>query len=88
MKRLKRSYREALVDGARRDAFDSLLKSWSSEQGAMSYSRVPTVLDIMLLTAVVDNRKLIEDTISKVGEANSNIDKLRTLLERIQIVKK
>ena len=34
-------------------------KVWSSEMGAMSYVKIPAVLDIMLLTAVVDNRKLI-----------------------------
>ena len=83
MNSLKRSYREALMDASRRDAFDSLLRAWGSEQGAMSYAKVPTVLDVMLLTAVVDNRKLIEDLFDRVGIISSKIDKIQKLLTRI-----
>lgn len=83
MKSLKRSYREALMDASRREAFDSLLKAWSSEQGAMSYAKVPTVLDVMLLTAVIDNRKLIEDLFDQVGIISSKIDMIQKRLERV-----
>lgn len=83
MNRLKRSYREALLDASRRDAFNSLLKVWSSEQGAMSYAKVPTVLDVMLLTAVIDNRKLIEDLFDQVGIISSKIDMVQKRLERV-----
>ncbi|MBO3810201.1 MAG: hypothetical protein FGF50_11510, partial [Candidatus Brockarchaeota archaeon] len=44
---LKRTYREALLDLKRREAFDSLIQVWSSEQGSMSYAKIPTVLDVM-----------------------------------------
>jgi len=83
MNKLKRSYREVLMDVSRRDAFDSLLKAWSSEQGAMSYAKVPTVLDVMLLTAVIDNRKLIEDLFDQVGIISSKIDMIQKRLERV-----
>ena len=66
MEKLKRTYREALLDPKRREAFDMLVRVWSNEQGAMSNADVPTVLDKMLLTATVDNRKKIEDLIDKV----------------------
>jgi len=85
MDNLKRSYREALMDVSRRDAFDSLLRAWSSEQGAMSYAKVPTVLDVMLLTAVIDNRKLIEGLFDQVGVVNSKIDKIQARLEKVWI---
>jgi len=49
------------MDPGRRDAVGSLITAWSSELGAMSYVRIPSTLDVMLLTAAVDNRKEIED---------------------------
>ena len=78
---LKMNYREALSDAPRRKAFDSLLSAWSSEQEAMTYAKVPTVLDIMWLTAIVDNRKLIEDLTGRLGIVNSKIDRIWTHLK-------
>lgn len=86
MDNLKRSFREALMDASRRDAFDSLVKAWSSEQGAMSYAKVPTVLDIMLLMADVDNRKQIEDLFDEVGILRSEIEKIKSYLEAAVVV--
>lgn len=82
MNNLKRTYREALMDAGRRDAFDSLVKTWSSEQGAMSYARVPTALDVMLLTGVIDNRKLVEDSLDQLGVMSSKLEKIESILER------
>jgi len=82
MDNLKRTYREALMDVGRRDAFDSLIRAWSSEQGAMSYARVPTALDVMLLTAVVDNRRLIEEVFDQIGVIRSKLEKIEARLER------
>jgi len=81
MDNLKRTYREALMDAGRRDAFDSLIRTWGSEQGAMSYARVPTALDVMLLTAVIDNRKLIEDLYDQIKVVDSKLDKIEARLE-------
>jgi len=83
MDNLKRTYREALMDAGRRDAFDSLIRAWSSEQGAMSYARVPTALDVMLLTAVTDNRRLIEDLSDQIEVLRSKLEKIDTRLEKI-----
>jgi len=83
MDNLERTYREALMDADRRDAFDSLLRAWSSEQGAMSYARVPTALDVMLLTAVVDNRRLIEDLFDQIGVMRSQLEKIDGKLEKL-----
>lgn len=82
MNNLKRGYREALMDVSRRDAFDRLLRAWSSEQGAMSYAKVPTVLDIMLLTGLIDNRKLIEELSDRFGFLESKVKKLISQLEK------
>jgi len=83
MDNLKRTYREALMDAGRRDAFDSLVRAWSSEQGAMSYARVPTALDVMLLTAAIDNRKLIEENFEKFMAIESKLNRIEARLEKL-----
>ena len=82
---LTRSFREALMDPARRDAFDSIVKAWTSEQGAMSYAKVPSVLEVMLLAATVDNRKTIEDLQDEVRELRSHIQKAQSDLAEAKI---
>ena len=75
---LTRSFREALMDPARRDAFDCLVKAWTAEQGGMSYAKVPSVLEVMLLAASVDNRKTMEDLQDEVREIRSHLQKARS----------
>jgi hypothetical protein len=85
---LTRSFKEALIEPARRDAFDSLTRSWTAEQGAMSYAKVPSVLEIMLLTAAVDNRKTIEDLQDEVAILRSQLKKTRSELSEAKIMVK
>lgn len=61
MVQLRGRYRAALKDDSMQRAFDRLWAAWSSEQGAMIHSEVLSALDLLLLTAVVDNRKEIEE---------------------------
>lgn len=61
MIQLKRSYREALKDDGMQGAFDGLWPAWSGEQAAMIYADVLSALDLLLLTAAVDNRREIEE---------------------------
>lgn len=61
MENLKKNYRETLKDEERQKAFDKLWEAWASEEGAMVNSSIPTALDVLLLTAVVDNRKALEE---------------------------
>ena len=82
--RLRRTYREALLDLKRREAFDSLVRTWSSELGAMSNANVPTVLEIMLLTAAVDNRKKIEEIIDKVEELSHKLKEIELKLQEVK----
>ena len=56
---LRNGYRQALKDRSRREAFDHLVPAWSNELGAMSYAEIPSALDAMLLTSIVDNQKCI-----------------------------
>jgi len=81
LSRLKRSFKEVLLEPGRREAFDSLVRVWSSEQGAMSYAKIPTVLDVMLLTGLVDNRRLIEELYDRFGILESKIEELISQLK-------
>jgi RecA/RadA recombinase len=82
---LTKNFKEALIEPARRDAFDSLQRAWTSEQGAMSYAKVPAVLEVMLHTAAVDNRKTIEDLQDQVAMLRSQLEKAQSELTEAKI---
>ena len=73
-------FRDALIDAGHRDAFDSLVKVWGSTQGSMSYADIPFVLDTMLVTAVIDNRKLILQLSDAISIVTTKIEKIKKLL--------
>ncbi len=85
---LTRSFREALMDPARRDAFDSLTRAWTAEQGAMSYAKVPSVLEVMLLAACVENKKTIDDLQDEVALCRSQLEKIRSEVSETKIAMK
>ena len=59
MKLLRNRYRAALKENELQEAFDELWPAWSSEMAAMIYAEVLSVLDLLLLTSVIDNRREI-----------------------------
>ena len=59
MKMLKDTFRAALKEDELQEAFDQLWPTWSSEMAAMIYAEVLTALDLLILTATVDNRREI-----------------------------
>jgi RecA/RadA recombinase len=85
---LKRGFREALLDPARQEAFDHIVKGWTSEQGAMSYANVPTVLDVMLLVAAVDNRRAIDDLYGQVKLLREGLEEIRRSVRELAILVK
>ncbi len=58
--RMRSEYRESLVGKGRREAFDRLVRAWSSELGAISYAESMALTDLLLLTGAVDNRAFTE----------------------------
>lgn len=82
---LTRSFKEALMDPARRDAFDSLTRAWTAEQGAMSYAKVPSVLEVMLLAACVENRKTIDDLQDQVSLLHSQLEKAKSEISEAKL---
>lgn len=82
MERLRRRYREALKDEAMQRAFDELWPAWAGEQGAMIYAEVLSSLDLLLLTAAVDNRREIEELRKENREARRLIEGLAEVAGR------
>ena len=60
MKKMRNQFRAALKDDALQEAFDELWPTWSSEMGAMIYADILQIMDLILLTSIVDNRREIE----------------------------
>ena len=56
---LKEWYRAALKENELQEAFDELWPTWSNEMAAMIYAEVLSVLDLLLLTSIIDNRREI-----------------------------
>ncbi len=59
MKMLRKTYRAALKANELQDAFDQLWPAWADEQAAMIHTQVLSPLDLLTLTATVDNRREI-----------------------------
>jgi len=60
MKHFKNRFRAALKDDELQEAFDDFLPTWSSEMAAMIYAEVLSVLDLILLTSVIEKRREIK----------------------------
>jgi hypothetical protein len=76
MVHLRKKYRAALKDDEMQRAFDELWPAWSTEQGAMIYAEVLSSLDLLLLTAAVDNRREIEALRRENADTRMLIDEL------------
>ena len=74
--RLRRELRDPLVDRERKTAFDHLITAWSEEIGAMSYAESFKVLDLMLMVSSLENRKLLDEAMSKLTEHGEALKKL------------
>ena len=60
MKKMRGQFRAALKDDDLQTAFDELWPTWSSEMAAMIHADILQVMDLILLTSIVDNRREIE----------------------------
>jgi hypothetical protein len=68
MGQLDSKYRAALKDDRMQEAFSDLWDVWSREMGAMINSEVLSSLDLLLLTAAVDNRRRLMELASRLEE--------------------
>ena len=74
--RLRSEYREALVKTGRRGAFDRLTEAWSAELGTITYVESLSLMDLILLTGLVEDRRISEELSSRLAEVESRIEKL------------
>jgi len=56
---LRNTFREALKENELHEAFDELWPTWANEMAAMIFTEVLSALDLLVLTATVDNRREI-----------------------------
>jgi hypothetical protein len=59
MMMLRKTFREALKEDELQEAFDELWPAWANEQAAMIFTEILSALDLLVLTATVDNRREI-----------------------------
>jgi hypothetical protein len=65
LERLRREFREPLINKNRKTAFDLLIQAWVSELGAMSYAESFKIIDLVHLVSSIENRRLIDDMIRR-----------------------
>lgn len=71
IEKLERNFRPAFKGKLR--AFDELQRAWHSEMAAISYAESFTLTKLLILAAVVDNRRVLE-------ELRRELDELRRCL--------
>ena len=74
--RLRSEYREALVKPGRRKAFDRLTEAWSAELGAITYAESLSLMDLILLTGLVEDRHISEELSNRLAGIEGRIEKL------------
>jgi hypothetical protein len=74
--RLREEYRAALMDMPRKKAFDSLVRAWSEEAATYTYAESFKLIDLVILTGLVDDRRIYEELVSRVAGIG---DRLATL---------
>lgn len=74
--RLRSEYRDALVEPGRRITFDRLAEVWSAELGAIAYAESFSLMDLILLTGLVEDRRVSGELCSRLAEVESRVEKL------------
>jgi len=67
---LRKTFREALKENELQEAFDELWPTWANEMAAMIFTEVLSALDLLVLTATVDNRREIMKIKEIITERN------------------
>jgi hypothetical protein len=74
--RLRSEYKDALIKQSRREAFDRLVEAWSAELGAISYAESLSLMDLILLTGLVDDRRVSQELLGRLTEIEKRIEQL------------
>lgn len=79
--RLRKKFQKALLSLERRDAFEELVEAWSSELGAITYAESMKLQDLLLLVALVDNRRIIKENKERQIELGKAVEGILEKLE-------
>lgn len=74
--RLRSEYKDALIKQGRKDAFDRLVEAWSQELGAISYAESLSLMDLLLLTGLVDDRRVSEELTTRITSIEDRLSRL------------
>jgi hypothetical protein len=78
LQRMRDEYKAALLSRGRREAFDRLVEAWSAEMGAISYAESISLMDLLLLTGAVDNRRVNEEQSIRASELERRLEKVES----------
>ena len=76
LSKLRTEYCATLVKQGRREAFDRLVDAWSAELGAISYAESFSLMDLILLTGLVDDRRISEELSSHITDIEIRLSHL------------
>ena len=78
LQRMRDEYKAALLSRGRREAFDRLVEAWSAEMGAISYVESTSLMDLLLLTGAVDNRRVNEELGIRASGLERRLEKVES----------
>ncbi len=73
-----KGFRDALANLEKQKAYDELIKACTAEQAALANADIPAMLDAMLLTASVDNRKQINHLQAEVASLKETLRMIKS----------
>jgi hypothetical protein len=76
LSKLRTEYSAALVKQGRREAFDRLVEAWSAELGAISYAESFSLMNLILLTGLVDDSRVSEELSSRITDSERRLSHL------------
>ncbi len=79
LSRMRTEYKAALLSRGRRDAFDHIVEAWSAELGAISYAESFTLMDLLLLTGVIEDRRVTDELSHRLSDLERRVDELSHL---------
>ena len=77
--RMRTEYKVALLSRGRRDAFDHIVEAWSAELGAISYAESFTLMDLLLLTGVIEDRRVTDELSLRLSDLERRVDEFNHL---------
>jgi hypothetical protein len=76
LSKLRTGYKAALVKQSRREVFDCLVEACTTEIDAISYTKSFSLMDLIILTGLVDTRRISEEFSSHITDIERCLSRL------------